>query len=105
MERRNFFTSGWLFLSLAILNLVVAGVFSPFIMSAPGHLEEWFSPLCLLFPMSIALAIVSIFLPRPRIGVKRVLTIVFNAMSAILYIMDLVAIVEHWIWSSESYYI
>ncbi|MDE6448590.1 MAG: hypothetical protein K2L41_00745 [Muribaculaceae bacterium] len=105
MEKRNFFTSGWLFLSLAILNLAVAGISSPLIMSSPGGLDEWFSPLCFLFPMSIALAIVSIFLPRPRIGVKRVLTIVFNAMSAILYIMAIIAIVGHWIEASEAYYI
>lgn len=105
MEKRNFFTSGWLFLSLAILNLVIAGIFGPVIMSAPGHMDEWFGPLCMLFPMSIALAIVAIFLPRPRIGVKRVLTIVFNGLSAILYIMALVAIIGDMVEESNNFYI
>lgn len=97
MEKRNFFTSGWLFLSIAILNLLVAGVFGPLIMSSPGHLDEWFGPLCFLFPMSIALAIVGGLVPHRKIGVKRVLTVLFNAIAAILYISAVIAIISHWV--------
>lgn len=96
MERKNFFTSGWLFLTIAIVNLVVAAVFSPLIISAPGHLDEWCGPLVFLIPMSIALAIVGGLVPRRKIGVKRLLTVIFDGVAAVLYMASLVAIVAYW---------
>lgn len=95
MEHKNFFTSGWLFLSIAILNLVIAGIFGPLIASSPGSLDEWLLPLFFLIPMSIALAIVGIFVPRGKIGVKRWLTVGFNFMSCVLYGIALVAILTY----------
>jgi len=104
MEKKNFFTSGWLFLSIAILNMVVAGIFGPLVISSPGSLDEWFAPLCFLIPMSVALAIVNIFIPRGKIGAKRVFAILLNALAAVIYLFALCAIVYHWAYESDAYY-
>lgn len=96
MERQNFFTSGWLFLIIAMLNFTVALIFGPLVAGNAGALDEWFAPLCMLIPMSIALAIVAIFVPRTHIKVKRILTVSFNALSAVLYMWALTAIISYW---------
>lgn len=97
MERRNFFTSGWLFLTIAIVNVLVAVVFGIVIMCNRESLDEWFAPLCMLVPLSVALGIVAIFLPRQKIGVKRGLTIAFNGVSALFYMMALISIITYWV--------
>lgn len=96
MERKNFFTSGWLFLTIAIVNIAVAAFFSPLIMSHPGHFDEWFGALICLIPMSIALAIVGGLVPRRKIGVKRLLTVIFDGLAALLYMASMVAIIAYW---------
>ena len=96
MEQKNFFTSGWLFLVIAIINLMVAVIFSPLIISHPGHFDEWFGALICLIPMSIALAIVGALVPRRKIGVKRLLTVIFDGVAALLYMASMVAIISYW---------
>ena len=96
MEKKNFFTSGWLFLSIAIVNLLVAVIFGPLVISKPSHLDEWFAPLCFLIPMSLALAIVGGLIPRRRAGVNRLLTALLNGVAVVLYFSALVSIISYW---------